>query len=216
MDGEEIRFGQQCLEVAELDAGLLGAFDGDQRVVGEHAHAQPLTCDAGHLESDLAEAQDSEGLLAQLDAHETRALPETGVQRAVGGGKVARQRQHHGDRMFGGSDGVAGRGIEDEHAALRCGIDVDVVDADTGAAHHAQPGRCGEHLGGDLGLASHHQRVVVADALAERAGSSPVITSTSPAARRRVTPSSAIGSATRMRVTVPVAVGGSAVMLTRR
>ncbi len=48
------------------------------------------------------------------------------------------------------------------------------------------------------------------------AGSSPTATSTSPAARRRATPSSAMGSATRMRVEVPVAVRGSAMMLTRR
>jgi len=76
VDGEKICFGQKCLKVAELDACLLGAFNGDQRVMGEHPHAQPFARDACHLEADLAETEDSEGLLAQLDAHETGALPE--------------------------------------------------------------------------------------------------------------------------------------------
>ena len=51
----------------------------------------------------------------------------------------------------------------------RRGFDVDVVDADPGASDHTQARRGGEHVGGDLGLAANHERVVVADALAERA-----------------------------------------------
>ena len=169
VDGEEVSFRQQRLKVAELDARLLRAFGGDQRVVGEHAHAQPLAGDACHLGSDLAETEDAERLLAQLDAHELRALPEAGMQGAVGGGKVAREREHHRDGVLGGRDRVAGGCVEHEHAVPRRRLDVDVVDADTGASDHAQSRRGGEHLGGDLGLAANHERVVVADALAERA-----------------------------------------------
>ena len=193
------------------------ALGGDERVVREHAHAQALAGDARHLGSDLAEPEHAERLLAQLDAHELRALPETGVQRAVGRREVARQREHHRDDVLGRGDGVAGGRVEDEHAVPRRRLDVDVVDADTGASDHAELGRRGEHLGGDLGLAAHHERVVVADALAQRARRR--ARSRRQPRRRRAgvsTPSSAIGSATRMRVTVPVAVRGSAAMLTRR
>ena len=91
------------------------------------------------------------------------------MQRAVGGGKVARERQHHGDDVLGRRDGVAGRGVEDENAVSCRGLDVDVVHAHTGTPDHAQS-RCRiEDLGRDLGLAPDHERVVVADAFAQRA-----------------------------------------------
>ena len=169
MDGEEVRFSQQCLEVAELHAELERAFGGDQRVVREHAHAQALAGDTGDLGADLAETEHAERLLAQLDAHELRTLPETGMKRTIGCREVAGQREHHGDDVLGRGDGVTGGRVEDEHAMPGRRFDVDVVDADAGASDHAQPGRRGEHLGGDLGLAANHERVVVGDTLAEHA-----------------------------------------------
>ncbi len=169
VDGENVCFGQQRLKVAEFHAQLLCALGRDQRIVGKHSHAQPLARDARNLGSDLPEPEDAERLLAQLDARELRALPQTGVQGALGGGEVARERQHHRDRVFGGGDGVAGGGVEDEHAVSRRGVDIDVVDADTSASDHPQSRRRGEYLCSDLGLTPDHKRVVVADALAERA-----------------------------------------------
>ena len=166
---EHVSFGQQRLEVAELHTQLPGALGRDQRIVGKDPHAQPLARDAGNLGSDLPEPEDAECLLAQLDTREPRTLPQTGMKGVIGGREVAGERQHHGEGMFGGRDGVAGWGVEDEHAVSRRGIDVDVVDADSGASDHPKSRRGREHLRGDLGLASDHERVVVADALAERA-----------------------------------------------
>ena len=78
--GEDVRFGQECLEVAELGAGLVGALAGDQRVVGQHAHLQALAGDACHLEADLAEAEHAQRLVPQLQPLEARALPQPGAQ----------------------------------------------------------------------------------------------------------------------------------------
>src|ERR1019366_7976115 len=117
----------------------------------------------------LAEPEDSQSLLAKLDARELRAFPEAGMQGAVSRGEVARERQHHRDDMLGGGDGVAGRGVEDENAMPCCGLDVDVVDADTRAPDDPQTRRRGKDLGRDFGLTPNHERVVVTDAFAKHA-----------------------------------------------
>ncbi len=54
---------------------------------------------------------------------------------------VARQRQHQADRVLRGGDGVALGGVDDDDAALGRRLDVDVVDADAGAADDQQLGR---------------------------------------------------------------------------
>ena len=65
--------------------------------------------------------------------------------------------------MFGGRYHVAGRGIDDDHAGLGGGFDVDVVNPHTGACDHAQSLAGMDHLGGHLGGAAHQEGVVVAD-----------------------------------------------------
>ena len=60
--------------------------------------------------------------------------------RTRGGGlrDVAREREQHGDRVLGGGDVAAAGRVHDHDAALGRRVDVDVVDADAGAADDAQ------------------------------------------------------------------------------
>ena len=117
-----------------LDAQLPVALGGDVRVERDHAHPERPRA-LGHELADLAEAEDPERLLVQLDAGELRALPRAAGQRRVRLGNVARQRQQQRHRVLGGGDHVRLRRVGDDDPALGGGIDVDVVDP------HARPGR---------------------------------------------------------------------------
>jgi hypothetical protein len=64
-------------------------------------------------------------------------------------------------------DDVAGRRVEDEHAAFGRGGHVHVVDADAGAADHGQSWSRLEESRVDLGRAAHEERVGVGERLEE-------------------------------------------------
>src|SRR5207248_9902585 len=87
-----------------------------------------------------------------------------------GRGAVGGQRQHEGDGVLGGGDHIAGRRVDDDDAAPGGGVDIDVVDADAGAADHVELVAGPDHLSGDAGLAAHDQRLVVADRAHELVG----------------------------------------------
>ena len=61
-------------------------------------------------------------------------LPLAGLGGGVGGGDLAGQGEHHGDGVLGGGDRVAERRVHHHDARGGGGRDVDVVDADAGAA----------------------------------------------------------------------------------
>ena len=80
----------------------------------------------------------AERLVGELDAGEALALPGAVAQRALGGADVAREREHQRDRVLGGRDDVGLGRVADDDARRGRRVDVDVVDADAGAADHAQ------------------------------------------------------------------------------
>ncbi len=84
----------------------------------------------------------------------------------VGGGELARQREHQADGEFGNGDGVGARGVHDHDAAARGGFGIDVVHADAGAANDAQLRRMLHQRVVDL----HGVRTTSASASASAAG----------------------------------------------
>ena len=81
---------------------------------------------------------------------------------------VAREGDEQPDGVLGGrDDGRVGR-VRDDDALARRRRDVDVVDADTGAADHLQALRAVENVRGQLGRRPDHDRVAVGDRLLER------------------------------------------------
>jgi hypothetical protein len=76
---------------------------------------------------------------------------------------VARQGEHHGQRVFrGGRGGPAGR-VHHQDAPLRRGGDVDVVDSDAGPPDHPKPLRAVDQLPVDPGRAPNDDTVHLAD-----------------------------------------------------
>ncbi|MNK86073.1 hypothetical protein D3C87_1059760 [compost metagenome] len=162
VDAEVVRRGQEFVQAHEFGAHLGGSFGCHERIVRQDPHAQGV----GGLDeagSDLAEAHDAEDFLVELGAHEGFALPEAGLHGGVGGRDAAGEGEHQGERMLGGRDGIAFRGVDDDDAGLGGGGNVDVVDPDARAADDPQPAARRDDLARDLGGRADHEGVVVAD-----------------------------------------------------
>jgi hypothetical protein len=167
VDGEEVRLGVDLVRaLGAVDAHLAVAVGPDVRVVGEHAHAEPLRALGDEL-ADAPEAEHAERLVHQLDARVLRAVPAAGDEAGVGLRDVAREREQQAERVLGGRHDVRLRRVGDDDAALGRGGDVDVVDADARAADDLQPVGARDQLRGDLRRAAHDERVVLADALGD-------------------------------------------------
>ena len=147
-----------------LGAELPEALGGDERVVGDDAHAERLGADRDEL-ADAAEAEDAEGLALDLGAAELAALPLAAGERGVRLRDVAGQREHQRDGVLGGRDRVGLGRVGDDDALLGRGRDVDVVDADAGAADDLQVVGAVDRLGVQLGRGADQDAVVVADAV---------------------------------------------------
>jgi hypothetical protein len=65
--------------------------------------------------------------------------------------------------VLGGGDRVAEGRVHDDDAAARGGRDVDIVDADAGAADHLEIGRSRNQLLGRLGGRADGETVILAD-----------------------------------------------------
>ncbi len=113
--------------------------------------------------ADIAAADDAEHLAGDLDAHEAVLLPLAGLRRSVGRRDLASERKHHRDRMFGRRDRIAEGRVHHDDAARRRGRNIDIVDADAGAADHLEAGRLLQDLGGHLGGRADGEAVIVAD-----------------------------------------------------
>ena len=96
-------------------AQLAGGRVGHVGVVGDDLHAEGGG-PGGHEPADLAEADDAERLVGQLDALPLRALPAPVDQRGVGLGDVAGLGQQHGHGVLGGGEDVRLRRVDHHHA----------------------------------------------------------------------------------------------------
>ena len=98
-----------------------------------------------------AEADDTEGLLGELDTGVLAALPLAVLQRRVGLRDVPRGGEKETAGQLGRCHDVGGGGVDDHHAGLGGGGDVDVVQADAGSCDDLQLLGGGDGLGVDLG-----------------------------------------------------------------
>ena len=65
--------------------------------------------------------------------------------------------------MFGRGDRVAERRVHDDNTAARGGRDIDIVDADTGAADDLEVGRGSDQLFRRLGGGANGKAIIIAD-----------------------------------------------------
>src|SRR5205807_5639687 len=88
----------------------------------------------GDLGADVAEADDAQRLAANLDPGVLGTLPLASANRSVSLRDPAGAGHEQGDRVLGRRRDVAARGVDNQDAAPRCRVHVDVVDADSRAA----------------------------------------------------------------------------------
>ena len=88
--------------------------------------------------------------------------------RGIGFGYLASERHHERERMLGSGDGVAIGRVHDHDAAACGGGDIDIVDADTGAADDLELGSGFDELGRDLGRRADGEPVIGGDDGEER------------------------------------------------
>ncbi len=160
--GHDVGAREQRLEVHQLDPVVGGLLGGHVRVDADDDHLHGPGAVRDGL-ADLAEPDDPERPAAQLETGELAALPLAAAERRVGGGRPARDAVEQGERVLGGGDRVAGRGVDDRDPGSRRGVEVDVVDADPGPPDDDEPRAGGDQLGIDLDLAADDERVVVGD-----------------------------------------------------
>ena len=161
---DEIGAAQQVVELDLLHAQLHGALGREEGIEGDHLHLEADGA-VGDDGADVAAADHAQRLGVELDAQELRLLPLAGLGGAVGLGDLAGERHHQRDGVLGGGDGIAEGRVHDDDALGGGGPDVDVVDADAGAADHLQLGGGGDDLLGGLGGGADGEAVVVADDL---------------------------------------------------
>ena len=141
----------------------IAAFLGEEGIVGDHLHLEAERA-AGDDRADIARADQPQRLAGDLDAHEPALGPFARLGLFVRLGDLPREREHQCDRVFGGGDRIAERGVHHHHA-LAAGVgDIDVVHPDPGAADDLEVGRRVEDLLRHLGRAADREPVVFADA----------------------------------------------------
>ena len=166
MQRDEIGAADQIVELDLLDAEVLGALGREKWIVGDHLHAQPVRA-VDHDRADIAAADHAQRLAGDLHAHETVLLPFAGLGGDVGLRDLPGERQHQGDRVFGGRDRIAERRVHHDDAFCRRRRNVDVVDADAGAADHFQALCLLQNFSRDLGGGAHGKTVEIADQFGE-------------------------------------------------
>ena len=160
MDGDEIGLFEQVVELPEFYIQALGQVLRHEGVVGEDPHLESIGS-AGHLGAYLAQPDNPQRFASKLGADEPFPGPFAGLEGRVGLGDVPGQRKHQRHGVLSGGYDVGGRRVDDNHASLCCGINVDVVNADTGAANNLQVRSRFQSLSRDLRLATDDKGVVL-------------------------------------------------------
>ena len=170
VEGDDVGLAQQRVEVrdqaraevARARLGNVGIEDEQPRRV-EAAQAR------GHARADLAEADDAERLAVQLGAID-RAVPLERLEPRVRLGNAAHEREQHADRVLRRRDDVAVRRVDDDDAAARARVHVDVVHADARAPDDLEPRRALEQTRRHRRRRPGDERLAVGERLRQRLG----------------------------------------------
>ena len=157
---------KQFVEFDLLDAEIERALVREIRIVGGDLHLQPDGA-VGDDRADIAAADDAERLAEDFDAEKLVLLPLAGAGRGVGFGDLPGERQHQRDGVLGGGDRIAERRVHHDDAARGGGGNVDIVDADAGAADHFQVLGVFQDLRRHLGGGADGEAVEAADQFGE-------------------------------------------------
>ena len=125
IDRDEIRLPHQLVELDLLDAVLRHHLGRHIGVVGEHPHREQPAAQLREALADIAEADDADGLVAQVVADEDIAVEIlVAPHRAVGLDDALGEAEHHGERVLGDRLLVAAGLVEHQHARVGAGLQV--------------------------------------------------------------------------------------------
>ena len=164
MQRDHIGASEQRIEINFLDAEFHSALFRQERVIGHDFH---LEADGalGNAAADIAATDEAERLVGDFEAHIARLRPLAGLRVVIGRRDLAGGGEHHRDGMLGGRDGVAERRVHDDDALGGGGLDVDIVDADTGPADDLEVGGRRDHVSVRLAGRTHGEAVILRDDL---------------------------------------------------
>ena len=143
----------------------------EDRVVPENFHFEAGEPFDQQL-ADVAEPEDADGLAGQLAAHEFALLPFAGAGGDIRRNEVAAGGEDHRDHLFGDGVGVRSGGVHHIDVALAGVLDVDGVEAGSGADDQLELRQLVDDLRGDLFTADdQHFRIAVGlDEIGEGSG----------------------------------------------
>ena len=157
VEGDEIGLGEELLEGDEVDGEFAGGGFADEGIECEDAHIKGFGAE-GNFAADATEADEAESLAADFGAG-GGFLPAAFAHGGVELGELTNEGEEECESVLGDADGAAARSAHDEDAAFRGGFEVDVVDANAGAADGAEVGSFVEEVGGDFGGAPDDEGV---------------------------------------------------------
>ena len=130
-------------------------------------HAEALG-EHRELRADVAVADDAEHAAADLVASRGGLRPQAPMQVRAAVDHAAQQHHDLGEGEFRDAASVAEGAVEDGHAAVRGGVEIDLVRADAEAADRGERRRGGEHRGVELRARSDAEEVGTGDRVGER------------------------------------------------
>jgi hypothetical protein len=161
---QDVRVVQGVLEAVEpADPERAKALVAHVGIVSAHEHPEGEGA-RRHLAADPADADDRESSPLEFAAEQPGAVPSPVAHGDRGRGEMAQEADQGAEEQLRHRDGISRWRVDDGDAQISRGVDGDVVDADAGAPHDAEPCRAREQLGGDPRRAPPHERVVVPDA----------------------------------------------------
>lgn len=160
VDRHDVGPREQRLEIDQLHAVVGRLLHADEGIDAQDDHLHRPSAHGDRL-ADLAEPDDAEGPTAQLEPGELGPLPLAPSDGGIGRGGPAGDAIEQRERVLGRGDGVARRGVDDRDPGARRGVEVHVIDPDSGSPDDDEAGPGGDQLGIDLDLAADDERVVV-------------------------------------------------------
>ena len=164
VNGDVVGFSQQSVKINQLNANLMRTFFGNIRVIADSGHFHSLHT-FGNAAADTANADDAKGFALHLNAVKGFAVPFAFLNRLMGLRNVTSHSHHHSNSVLGSSHGVAFRGVEYDNAFSGSGGDINVINANTGAADNLQTGGGFDNLFSYLGHAAGYQAIVIVNNL---------------------------------------------------
>ena len=164
MDRNDVGALKQIRQRHHRHAHFLCSIRSQIGIVRDHSHTDSLR-HFRQVAADLADTDDAEHLIIELDPHELVLLPLARFHRRGGLRNPAAHRADHGHRVLGGRNRIAARRIHHDDAAFGGRRRIDVIEAGARAPHDFQLRSGRDQLLRHLGAGPHDQPIGVLNLL---------------------------------------------------